>query len=199
MTLAGIRDHQAALQAIADANGGNRFSGFPGHDASAQYVSDKAAAAGYNVSFQAFDYLAYFIQGPFTLEQTAPTPTTYVEDTDYTSMDQSEPGDVTALVTAVDLALGPGNTSTSGCEAADFAAFPAGNIALIQRGFCTFEAKAENAAAAGAIGVIIFNQGTRRPAKESSGGRSAPATTRTTCLSSRPATRAASSGRERPD
>jgi len=50
-------------------------------------------------------------------------------------------------VTAVDLQLGLGNTSTSGCEAADFAGFPEGNIALLQRGTCTFELKAENAAA----------------------------------------------------
>ena len=74
-------------------------------------------------------------------------------------IDQSDPGDVTAAVTAVDLQLGLGNTSTSGCEAADFAGFPAGNIALLQRGTCTFELKAENAAAAGAVGIVIFNQG----------------------------------------
>ena len=30
---------------------------------------------------------------------------------------------------------------------------------LIQRGTCTFEQKAINAAAAGAVGVIIFNEG----------------------------------------
>ena len=41
----------------------------------------------------------------------------------------------------------------------DFANFPAGSIALIQRGTCNFEQKAENAADAGAAGVIIFNQG----------------------------------------
>jgi Zn-dependent M28 family amino/carboxypeptidase len=37
--------------------------------------------------------------------------------------------------------------------------FPAGNIALLQRGTCTFELKAENAAARGAVGIVIFNQG----------------------------------------
>ena len=55
--------------------------------------------------------------------------------------------------------MGLGNTSTSGCEASDFANFPSGNIALLQRGVCTFEIKAENAAAAGAVGIVIFNQG----------------------------------------
>jgi Zn-dependent M28 family amino/carboxypeptidase len=62
-------------------------------------------------------------------------------------------------VTPVDLQLGIGNTSTSGCQAEDFAGFPRGNIALLQRGDCTFEIKAENAAAAGAVGIVIFNQG----------------------------------------
>jgi PA domain len=37
--------------------------------------------------------------------------------------------------------------------------FPAGSIALIQHGTCTFRAKVDNAAAAGAVGVIIFNEG----------------------------------------
>src|SRR5829696_4977284 len=69
------------------------------------------------------------------------------------------PGDVTAAVTRVDLQLGLGNTNTSGCQAADFAGFPIVNIALLQRGTCTFEIKAENAAAAGAVGIVIFNQG----------------------------------------
>ena len=79
-------------------------------------------------------------------------------------IDQTEAGDVTAAVTAVDLQLGPGNTSTSGCEPEDYAGFPAGNIALVQRGACTFEQKAENAAAAGAAGVVVINQGnTARP------------------------------------
>ena len=93
------------------------------------------------------------------LQQTAPGSITYAEDVDFGVITQSDPGDVTANVTAVDLQLGLGNTSTSGCEAADFAGFPAGNIALLQRGTCTFEIKAENAAAAGAVGIVIFNQG----------------------------------------
>ena len=36
----GVRKHQAALQRIADANGGNRFSGFAGYNASVYYVVD---------------------------------------------------------------------------------------------------------------------------------------------------------------
>jgi Zn-dependent M28 family amino/carboxypeptidase len=84
---------------------------------------------------------------------------TYVQGVDFGVIDQSDDGDVTAAVTAVDLQLGLGNTTTSGCEAADFVGFPVGNIALLQRGACTFEQKAENAALAGAVGIVIFNQG----------------------------------------
>jgi len=167
VTLEGVREHQAALQAIADDNGGNRFSGLPGHDESVEYVVERLEAAGYDPDVQSFDYLAFAVVGPSVLQQTAPGSVTYVEGTDFGVIDQSDPGDVTAAVTAVDLQLGLGNASTSGCEAADFAGFPAGNIALLQRGTCTFELKAENAAAAGAVGIVIFNQGnTVDPARQ---------------------------------
>jgi aminopeptidase Y len=44
-----------------------------------------------------------------------------------------------------------------GCDAADYAGFPVGNIALISRGVCAFGIKATHAYAAGASGVIIYN------------------------------------------
>jgi len=159
VTLQGVRQHQAALQIIANLSGGNRFSGLPGHDRSVAYVVARLRLAGYHPSVQSFDYLAFTPVGPSALQQTAPGSVTYVEDVDFGVIDQSDPGDVTAAVTAVDLQLGLGNASTSGCEASDFGGFPAGNIALLQRGACTFELKAENAAAAGAAGIVIFNQG----------------------------------------
>ena len=56
-----------------------------------------------------------FIQlGPSTLEQTAPGMVMYVENIDYNLLSQTDPGDVTGSVTAVDLDLGLGNASTSG-------------------------------------------------------------------------------------
>ncbi len=45
----------------------------------------------------------------------------------------------------------------TGCNASDYAAFPAGAIALVERGTCTFYQKAAVARAAGASGVLIFN------------------------------------------
>ena len=159
VTVAGIRAHQQALQAIADKNGGTRLAGTIGHDDSAQYVYDKAAAAGYNVSYQEFTFFLVAELTPSVFEQVAPSSETYVEGVDFDTMDFSGPGDKTRSVTAVDINLMPPRANTSGCETSDFAGFPAGNIALMQRGTCSFRQKVDNAAAAGASGAIIFNQG----------------------------------------
>src|SRR3989338_8049534 len=154
-----VMTHLQALQDIATANGGTRAAGLPGYQASLDYVKATLEGAGYAVTQQAFPFTAYSPQGPGTLQVTAPTPDDYEWEVDFTYLSQSDPGDVTASVTPVDLQLGPDNSSSSGCEAEDFSGFPAGSIALIQRGTCSFEQKAENAAAAGARGAIIFNQG----------------------------------------
>lgn len=152
VTLEGVREHQAAFQAIANANGGTRAAGTPGYDASVDYVVERMEAAGYNVTLDEFPFV--FVPPPL-LQQLTPVSAVY-ETGAFTGTGY---GDVTESVTAVDLQLGLGNTSTSGCEAADFAGFPAGDIALIQRGTCSFADKALNAEAAGASAVIIFNQG----------------------------------------
>lgn len=152
VTLDGVRAHQAALQAIADAHGGTRAAGTPGYDASVAYVVSTLETAGYHVTLDPFDFV---YNPPSTLQQVAPVVATY-ETGAFTG---SGTGSVTAAVTPVDLS-GTGTPSTSGCEAADFAGFPAGDIALIQRGGCLFSVKALNAEAAGAWAVIIFNEGT---------------------------------------
>ena len=127
--------------------------GLPGHDKSVDYVVDAAPGRRATTRSSSRSTTSRSWSSVHrSLQQTAPGMVTYVEGVDFGVIDQSDPGDVTAAVTAVDLQLGLGNTSTSGCEAADFAGFPAGNIALLQRGTCTFELKAENAAAAGAVG-----------------------------------------------
>ena len=147
-----VRAHQAALQAIADANGGNRAAGLPGYTASVEYVVSKLEAAGWDVTLDEFEFE---FTPPSVLQQLTPVNATY-ETGAFTG---SGFGTVTANVVAVDINLVPPRASTSGCEAADFAGFPAGSIALIQRGTCTFAVKAVNAQAAGASAVIIFNQG----------------------------------------
>ena len=159
VTVKGVRNHQLEFQNIADDNGGIRTSGTPGYDESVDYVARRMKRAGYEVTKQPFEFNAFIQLGDSNLMQNAPTATNYVEDTDYTLLSQTEPGDVTATVTPVDLDLGPANGSSSGCEPEDYDGFPSGHIALVQRGACSFQQKAENAQDAGAVGVIIFNQG----------------------------------------
>lgn len=152
VTLEGVRSHQRAWQAIANAHGGTRAAGTAGYEESVAYVASKMRDAGYDVTLNAFPFV--YVALP-KLAQTAPITATY-ESGAYTGTGY---GTVTAAVTGVDLSLAPPRASTSGCEASDFAGFPAGTIALIQRGTCSFAIKAINAEAAGASAVIIFNQG----------------------------------------
>jgi Zn-dependent M28 family amino/carboxypeptidase len=162
VTVDGVLDHEQAFQAIADANGGTRAAGTPGYEASGAYVEELLDDAGYLVSRQPFTY-EQFILNDSEMEQTAPVPTVYVEDQDFAAMSYSGSGAVTAPVQVVDINLAGDRASTSGCEATDFAGFTAGNIALIQRGTCFFREKVDNAAAAGASAVIVFNQGNVDP------------------------------------
>jgi hypothetical protein len=74
VTVDGVRQHQGAFQAIADANGGTRAAGTPGYDASADYVAETLEAAGYEVELNGFDFT---IIPPATLQQLTPTAATY--------------------------------------------------------------------------------------------------------------------------
>lgn len=160
VTVEGVRAHQAELQAIADANGGTRAAGSSGYDASADYVVAQLESAGYVVERPSFEFDFFEENITPTFSQATPEAVDYVNGEDFDTMTFSGSGDTgVAAVTAVDLSLEDRAASTSGCEADDFAGFPAGNIALTQRGACSFAQKANNAEAAGAVGVITFNQG----------------------------------------
>jgi Zn-dependent M28 family amino/carboxypeptidase len=151
VTLDGVRAHQAALQAIADANGGTRVSGSPGYDASVTYAAGVLESAGYDVTLQPFQFQTFITLAPTVLEQVSPPPAGPIANS---VLSYSGSGDVTAAVTAL---VAPPADATPGCEASDFAGFPAGEIALIARGACTFALKATNAYNAGASGVVIYN------------------------------------------
>lgn len=150
--------HLDAFAQIAEENNGTRSAGTTGYDASAQYVAEKLEQAGYSVTWDAFTFDSY--------TETEPSTLTIGEDVqewgrDFVTMTYSAPGTVTAAVHAVDVQIPPQspNSSTSGCEGDDFVDFPAGSIAVIQRGTCTFGQKAAMAESAGASAVIIFNEG----------------------------------------
>ena len=160
VTVQGMLRHERALANIAERNNNTRASGTAGFNKSRDYVVGQLQAAGYDVTVQPFDFPYFEESSPSTL---ATDSKTYTEGPgkDFNIMQYSGSGDVTAPLVAVDLTLPPADepSSTSGCEAADFAGFPAGAVALIQRGTCPFGDKVDNAVAAGASAVIIFNEG----------------------------------------
>jgi Peptidase family M28/PA domain len=153
------------FQAIADANPGpdghpSRNSGEPGYKASADYVASEMEAAGYDVRLQPYTFEYYAFKGTPSFSELSPTAHDYVLLTDW------GPGKSIGIANgAIQPAGGiilpptPTSSSTSGCTASDFNGFIPGRIALIQRGGCNFGVKAQNAQAAGASGVIIFNEG----------------------------------------
>ncbi|MCP3944115.1 MAG: M20/M25/M40 family metallo-hydrolase [Desulfobacteraceae bacterium] len=164
VSVLGAKIHQGILQKIADNNDGNRAAGTKGYDMSAKHVEFMLKISGYDVERQDFDF-PYFdeISDP-EFDQVTPLAQGYPanDENGFFTMTYSGAGDVTGPIQAVDVVLPPGtepNTSTSGCEAEDFRDFIDGNIALIQRGSCSFSLKAENAMNAGASAVIMFNEG----------------------------------------
>jgi hypothetical protein len=157
--------HMKAFQAIADANPGldghpSRNSGEPGYWQSVQYVARKMRAAGYDVSIQPYKFTYSSFVGTPTWSETSPTPR------DFTLVSDWNPGTSNGTANAdvqpaggIVIPPAPTSSSRSGCTAGDFGGFTQGAIALIQRGGCNFGVKVLNAQAAGASGVILFNEG----------------------------------------
>ena len=157
--------HMVKFQQIADANPGadghpSRNSGEPGYKASADYVAGVMRAAGYDVTLQEYKFHYFSFVGTPLMREDSPTPQSFGLGTEF------NPGPVAGSSTAKLQPVGgivvpatPTPSSASGCAAADFAGFVPGNIALIQRGTCTFAQKAANAEAAGASATVIFNEG----------------------------------------
>lgn len=161
----GVKFHQKMFEHIAEQNDGHRAAGTPGYDQSVAYVKAWLQLAGYDVQLQEFEFPFFEELSDPELERIDPDPLVYsppkAPETFYT-MRYSGSGEATGFIQGVDIIIPPGdedNTSTSGCEPDDFINFESGRIALIQRGSCTFYQKAINAQNAGAIGVIIFNEG----------------------------------------
>lgn len=161
LTVAGIQQHLEALSEIAQANGGTRAAGTAGYQAAVEYLVAQLRDAGYNVTVQPFTFDGFVTLSPPQLAQITPDAKVY-NTGELGVMAYSGSGEITGTVAAVDVISPVGtapDTSTSGCEAADFAGFTAGSIALMQRGTCHFHVKVANAMEAGASAAIIFNEG----------------------------------------
>ena len=165
ITKADLIAHMQNLETIAIANPGpdlhpSRNSGEPGYLASAQYVKGVMEQAGYTVTLQPYKFLYYAYTAVPTMSQSSPTATNFVLNTDWTS-GQSIGSTTAAIQPAGGIILPPtpAPSSSSGCTGADFSGFVPDHIALIQRGTCNFGVKVQNAEAAGASGVVLFNEG----------------------------------------
>ncbi|WP_206185039.1 M28 family metallopeptidase [Thermoactinospora rubra] len=157
-----VKLHLHALNLIARLNGNTRVDGSRGFELSRDYVAKLLRLAGYRVTVQPFEFESEDYKVKPTFERVSPDPKQYVLPLDFYPAFGSAEGTFTGKLQPVDLVIPPGaapNTSTSGCEPADFAGFTAGNWALLQRGSCNFSVKVANAVAAGAAGAVIFNEG----------------------------------------
>ncbi|WP_406182851.1 M28 family metallopeptidase [Streptomyces sp. NBC_01006] len=168
VTARGAYRHLAKFQQIADANGGNRAAGTPGHAASAAYVHDTLKKAGYDVSYQDFDiYEAHTKTERTTVLAGVDGAPRELAAAAFTFTKSTPAGGLTAPLALARV------DETPGCTADDYASGTfTGKIALVKRGSCTFVEKQKAAAAAGALGVIVYNHSGTTPVR---GGFSSPA------------------------
>jgi hypothetical protein len=158
-------NHMQAFQTIANDNPGldghpSRNSGEPGYWASVQYVAQKMTAAGYDVTIQPYKFTYTSFVGTPAWSEVSPTARDFTLVTDWNPGTSNGTADADMQPAGgIVLPPTPTSSSTSGCTPADFTGFTAGRIALIQRGGCNFGVKVLNAQAAGASGVVIFNEG----------------------------------------
>jgi hypothetical protein len=140
--------HLSHFQQIANQhkiNGhGYRDTGTPGYKASVDYVAGLMRKAGYKVTIQQYQIQATKIVG---VPKFSTADQNYVLMRDWSVARLSGGGTLTA-------AIQPAGT---GCLLRDFSGFAPGNIALLQRGSCTFDTQVVNSQAVGASAVVIYN------------------------------------------
>jgi aminopeptidase YwaD len=138
---AATKEAFAALEELLEELG-PRESATDQETAAARYLQAKFQEFGYNTQIQEFIVEDLSLAGMGLILNTA-------EPAEFRALplDQSGLGDVTGVLTPVGLAM-PGDIPEAGLE---------GRIAFAQRGIITFQAKAENIFAAGAVGLVIYN------------------------------------------
>lgn len=138
--------HLVAFQRIADTYG-SRASNTPGYDASVDYVAGKLRAAGFLVSTPSFTY-----QEEETVADSLTVDGSRYQANIMSGSVQSPAGGVSGP-----FSVAPEDGS-SGCQAEDWAGIEvSGTVALVRRGGCNFSVKAQFAADAGAVGVVVSN------------------------------------------
>lgn len=160
-----LMDHLAAFQAISDAHPGpdghgNRDTLSAGYQASVDYVAGLMRQAGYQVSVQAYPFPAFQVLGQPRLALGARS---FALGTEWHVARLSGSGTVNAPAQAL-----PG-AAQSGCEAADFAGFRPGRVALLAAGRCELDDQVANAQQAGAAAVVVYQGADAVPRRKGQG------------------------------
>jgi PA domain-containing protein len=105
------------------------------------------------------DFAPYMLAPMTTLTVTSPSPVARNYDIGTASFGAAANASTIGghLVQATDAGNTEGPSLTDGCTAYSNAGAIAGNIAVVDRGTCTFLIKARNAQAAGAIGLVVID------------------------------------------
>jgi hypothetical protein len=143
--------HLAHFQKISDDHKGsdghgNRDAGTAGYKASVDYVAKLMRQAGYHVTIQQYQFAASEVTG---VPQFGTPDQSYSLTRDWIVTQLSGGGTLTASIQPV-------GGSGEGCFAGDFAGFVPGQIALLERGACPYDAQVANAVKAGAAAVILY-------------------------------------------
>jgi Zn-dependent M28 family amino/carboxypeptidase len=149
-----LKAHVAAFAGIAKRNRGSRATGTRGYEQSVAYVVRQLRAVGYRPRRHSFTFNLFRETRPPRFERVGPGAARYRHGRDFLTFRYSGGGTATGPIAPVEPA-----SSSSGCEASDFAGFPSGAVALVRRGTCFMSQKARNAKAAGASAVLIANEG----------------------------------------
>ncbi len=139
-----MRADLRAFERIADRSGGDRAAGTAGYRASVDHVRAGLKQAGYAPRVVDFPFVEFRELVERGRQLTAPARTLQIEALEYSP--STPRGGIRHRVVA----------AGDGCELGDFDDV-LGSIAIVVRGKCFFAAKAQNAAKAGAVALIVFN------------------------------------------
>ncbi len=143
-----VRRHLVALQAVADASGGNRGYDEIGFTRSALYVKAVLAAAGYHVVTQHVPYTDFVIGTERLTVSGADIDSAPVLMTRFTPSTAPE---------GIDAPLASLPAGRTGCAAADYDGVNvAGAVMVLARASCGYTTAQQVAAAAGARAVLIY-------------------------------------------
>ena len=158
VTIEGLHKHLEAFQNAAEGTVGIRSVGTVGYELSAEYVYQTLVHAGYDVFIQNYFVDLFEILRPANMGLVGGLD--YIYATDFYEFDYIRSAFLEARTESV---------PNYGCDDEDFVDFVGGNIAIIMRtaeddGECDFVDQSVNAEAAGAVGVVIYNDEERENA-----------------------------------